>query len=182
MPSIELPTTLSDDRVVLRALIEADIAPYVAAFAEDPELGRLLGVETDPDEQALRQRLERLPVLTADGHFAELAISRADGGFLGSLVLHSFDWRNRRAEVGFWVVPTARREGIVRAALKLAIGWMFDGLELERIEMTTTPDNQAVAALAAALGFTREGVMRARNLERGRRVDVVMFGLLRDER
>jgi hypothetical protein len=36
-------------------------------------------------------------------------------------------------------------------------------------------------ALAAALGFAREGVMRSRNFERGRRVDVVMLGVLRDE-
>ena len=36
-------------------------------------------------------------------------------------------------------------------------------------------------ALAARLGFTHEGVLRARNVERGRRVDVVWFGLLREE-
>jgi RimJ/RimL family protein N-acetyltransferase len=35
--------------------------------------------------------------------------------------------------------------------------------------------------VAAALGFAREGMMRARNLERGERVDVVMFGLLREQ-
>jgi RimJ/RimL family protein N-acetyltransferase len=38
-----------------------------------------------------------------------------------------------------------------------------------------------VAALARRLGFTREGVLRKRNVERGRRVDVVWFGVLREE-
>jgi RimJ/RimL family protein N-acetyltransferase len=47
--------------------------------------------------------------------------------------------------------------------------------------MTTLPDNAGALALASALGFEREGVMRSRNFERGRRVDVVMLGVLRDE-
>ena len=47
--------------------------------------------------------------------------------------------------------------------------------------MTTTPDNQAVFALARRLGFVQEGVLRRRNVERGVRVDVVWFGVLREE-
>jgi len=47
--------------------------------------------------------------------------------------------------------------------------------------MTTTPDNAAVFALARRLGFTQEGVLRKRNVERGQRVDVVWFGVLREE-
>ena len=78
----------------------------------------------------------------------------------------------------------ARRERTAQAcrrALALTLDWMFDGLDLDRVEMTTTPDNEAVFALAARLGFACEGTLRARNLERGVRVDVVMFGLLRGE-
>jgi RimJ/RimL family protein N-acetyltransferase len=47
--------------------------------------------------------------------------------------------------------------------------------------MTTTPENPAVPALAQRLGFTQEGVLRSRNVERGQRVDLVWFGLLREE-
>ena len=36
-------------------------------------------------------------------------------------------------------------------------------------------------ALAERLGFTQEGVLRKRNVERGQRVDVVWFGVLREE-
>jgi RimJ/RimL family protein N-acetyltransferase len=49
------------------------------------------------------------------------------------------------------------------------------------MELTTTPDNAPTRALALKLGFTQEGTMRARNLERGRRVDVMMFAVLKDE-
>jgi RimJ/RimL family protein N-acetyltransferase len=115
-----------------------------------------------------------------EGRYGELAITDA-GGFAGSLTLHSLDWKNRRGELGFWIVPSARRRGLARAAVRLALRWTFRDLDLERVELTTTPENDAVARLAGRLGFTREGLLRGRNLERGRRVDVVVFGLLRDE-
>jgi len=164
-----------------------EIAPEAAlaagaAFAADGELGRLLGVERDPDEAALRGRLERIDALREEGRFLELAIAGSETDeLLGSVTLHSLDWRNRRGEVGFFVVPDARRRGVAQSAVALALDWMFDGLGLDRVEMTTTPDNAAVAALAAALGFAREGLLRSRNLERGARVDVVYFGLMRSE-
>lgn len=147
MPAIGLP-----DGDVLRPLRDDDVAPYVQAFRDDPSTGVQLGIEDDPDEERLHSRIACLPERMADGRFAELAIGDP---FAGSLTLHSVDWRNRRAEVGFFVVPEARGRGVATGAVE--------------------------TALAVRLGFTREGVLRARNLERGRRVDVVWFGLLRDE-
>jgi ribosomal-protein-serine acetyltransferase len=54
-------------------------------------------------------------------------------------------------------------------------------LDLLRVELTTTADNAPVDAFARSLGFTREGVLRKRDVERGRRVDVVFYGVLREE-
>jgi RimJ/RimL family protein N-acetyltransferase len=45
-----------------------------------------------------------------------------------------------------------------------------------------TPDNAGALVLARRLGFEEEGVLRQRAIERGRAVDIVWFGLLRDER
>jgi RimJ/RimL family protein N-acetyltransferase len=49
------------------------------------------------------------------------------------------------------------------------------------IELTRTPENIPTRALAAQLGFAEEGLQRQRNIERGRRVDFVLFGLLADD-
>jgi RimJ/RimL family protein N-acetyltransferase len=179
---IELPESLSDGDVVLRRLRAADAEAYVAAFRADRDLGRLLGLEADPDEAKVRERAERLPQRAAEGVVVELAAAEAaDDAFLGSMILHSFDWTHRRCEVGFWLVPAARGRGVGRRAVALAVGWALGELDLLRVEMTTTPDNDAVFALARSLGFTQEGVLRRRNVERGVRVDVVWFGVLREE-
>jgi RimJ/RimL family protein N-acetyltransferase len=97
------------------------------------------------------------------------------------VLVHSLHGHHRRGEIGFWVIPGQRRQGLGSGAVALMLSWLFDELELLRVEMTTTPENQAVPALAQRLGFTQEGVLRARNVERGQRVDLLWFGLLREE-
>jgi len=171
---IELPASLQGDGVTLRRLRSGDAAGYAAAFRDDPELGRLIGTEAEPDEAQVRARA------TADRRF-ELAITDEDDAFAGMVLLHSLDERHRRCEVGFWLVPGARGRGLASRAVRLVVSWAFEQLEVLRVEMTTTPDNDRAFALAGRLGFTHEGVLRKRNLERGERVDVVWFGVLREE-
>ena len=68
-------------------------------------------------------------------------------------MLHTVAWRHRRAEIGYWLVPAARGRGVGRTAVSLLVEWAFETLELERIEITTTPDNGAARALAESLGL-----------------------------
>jgi RimJ/RimL family protein N-acetyltransferase len=179
---IPLPETLGGDGVVLRRLRPEDATAYVAAFGADPGLGRALGMEVDPQEAPIRERARRMSDLAGGGRLVEFAVAeRAEGAFLGSMMLHSFDAHHRRCEVGFWLAPGARGRGLGSRAVAVAVSWAFTDLDLLRVEMTTTPDNTPVFAIARRLGFTQEGVLRRRNVERGRRVDVVWFGVLREE-
>ena len=179
---IEFEGRLSDGEVTLRRLRAGDATAYAAAYREDPALGRLLGEEVDPGEVEVRERIGRQDERAAAGRSIELAIAEpATDALWGSLVLHSFDWRSRRAEVGFWLVAAVRGRGVGTAAVSLALSWAFVHLDLLRMEMTTTRENPAVPALARRLGFIEEGVLRQRNVERGRRLDIIWYGLLREE-
>jgi [ribosomal protein S5]-alanine N-acetyltransferase len=174
------PGRLEADGVLLRAMREPDATILAAAFVADPDLGRLLGYEEDPTEPEVRARIARSgepgrPVV-------EWAIADPQTETcLGSMLVHSLDARHRRAELGFYLVPGARGAGAGSRAVARAVRWLFEELALERVELTTTPDNTALRGLALGLGFIEEGTLRSRNLERGRRVDVVFFGLLRGE-
>jgi RimJ/RimL family protein N-acetyltransferase len=167
VPSLPVPEGLVRQGVALRRLRARDAGPFAAAFRDDPELGVVIGAEEDPTENGVRRFIARQPGL------------RARGEFLGHVMLHTLAWRHKRAEVGYWLVPAARGHGIGSAAVSLLVDWAFDELEFERIEITTTPDNGPARALAKTLGFVEEGVMIGRNLERGRRVDVMILARLR---
>jgi RimJ/RimL family protein N-acetyltransferase len=175
--------TLADGVVRLRPLDERDLAAYVQSFRDDPQLGALLGLDADPTVEHLRGRLDRPWVDPPELRAHEWVIAETNSdAFAGSILLHSCDWKNRRAEVGYWIAPRARRRGLLAAALRLVLDWAFDDAGIERMEMTALPGNEAVVGIAERFGFVYEGTMRARNLERGVRVDLLMWGLLAGER
>ena len=88
------------------------------------------------------------------------------------------------AEVGYWVGGDSRRRGVATAAVRLAARWAFEAASaLERLELRAAVDNPASNRVAEKAGFTREGVLRSQrfNARLGRRVDFVMWSLLREE-
>jgi RimJ/RimL family protein N-acetyltransferase len=178
--TLPVPEELERDGVALRRLRARDAHPFAAAFREDPELGVKIGADEDPSENGVRRFIARQPGLRARGEFLGLAVTDTSRRpFLGHVMLHTLAWRHRRAEVGYWLVPSARGRGIGKTAVGLLVEWAFAELGLDRIEIQTTPANAPARALARSLGFQEEGVMIARNLERGRRVDVVLLARVR---
>lgn len=165
--------------MALRDLRAADVAPYVQAFADDPQLAFMLGFESAPTTADARRLRRREPRDRAAGRAVRLAIAdRSQDAFLGMMLLHGFDWTHERAECGFLVVPGARGRGVALEALRLMVAWAFAGLGLARVGMATLPDNAATLRLAERAGFAREGVLRAYTLEHGVRRDNVLLSAL----
>jgi [ribosomal protein S5]-alanine N-acetyltransferase len=180
MPPLPAPDGLERDGVVLRRLRARDAGPYAAAFREDPALGVRIGAEEDPAELSVRRYIARQPGLRARGEFLGLAVTdQSRRPFLGHVMLHTFAWHHRRGELGYWLVRGARGSGMGRTAVSLLVEWAFATLALERLEVMTTAENAAARRLAQGLGFREEGVLEGRNLERGRRVDMVLLARLR---
>jgi ribosomal-protein-alanine N-acetyltransferase len=178
--SLPVPDGLERDGIALRRLRARDAHAFAAAFRDDPQLGVTIGADEDPTENGVRRFIARQPGLRARGEFLGLAVTDTTRRpFLGHVMLHTVAWRHRRGEVGYWLVPAARGRGIGRTAVGLLVEWAFADLGLDRIEITTTPENAPARALARSLGFHEEGVMIGRNLERGRRVDVVLMARVR---
>ncbi|MGI8624123.1 MAG: GNAT family N-acetyltransferase [Solirubrobacteraceae bacterium] len=170
---------MEGERIALRDLAPGDVAPYLQAFADDPDLAATIGMEEAPSTAAARRMVRREPHARDAGERARFAVARlTDDAFAGVMGLHNLEWAHRRAECGFFVVPAARRGGLALEALRLLVGWAFATLGLTRVGMMTLPENLAAQALAERAGFAREGVLRAYTLERGRRVDNVVFGAI----
>jgi RimJ/RimL family protein N-acetyltransferase len=114
------------------------------------------------------------------GDALPLAVTDAgDGSLLGSIELRM--QAEGRAELGYVIAAWARGRGVGTGALRLLARWAFEVRGLERLEVLVQPGNEASQALAARVGFTREGVLRAHSLVRGERKDMVMMSLLRGE-
>jgi RimJ/RimL family protein N-acetyltransferase len=158
---------LTDGRIQVRPFAAAD-APAVRAACLDPAIAHwIYGVPlaySDADAEAFIADAWRC---LAAGTRARLAVAEPDeaggetapGRLLGSISLDLFAGREA-GEIGYWIAPEARRQGIAAAALRIVVYWGLQIIGLERLEIMTYPGNEASQALAQKAGFRREGLLR----------------------
>lgn len=104
-----------------------------------------------------------------------------DGVLVASVGLNAILPPDRRAEVGYWVAHGARGRGVAVRAVGVLVAWSFGDLGLERLELYAEVANVASQRVAERSGFTREGLLRGRNLHRGARRDMIAYGRLRTD-
>jgi ribosomal-protein-serine acetyltransferase len=99
----------------------------------------------------------------------------------GCLSLHSVDWDDRRASLGYWLGATFQGHGIITRSCQVVIAYAFTQLELDRLEIQCATDNGRSQQVAQRLGFQQEGVLRQCWRRQGQLVDQIVYGLLRSE-
>lgn len=106
---------------------------------------------------------------------------RHEGALRGMIGLHREPVRS--AEVGFWVAPEARGQGLLHRALHLVLDHAFDpaGMALDRVAWRAYAGNWASWRAAWRVGFRLEGVVRGGSVQRDRRRDDWVGSLLRDD-
>jgi RimJ/RimL family protein N-acetyltransferase len=141
------------ERVVLRDLAARDVDAFVAAYVDDPPLP-----SRPPAGVAVRAMISLEHRHREVGERMQLAIAeRAGDTWIGSLTLHSFDWDDRVAEIGFWVVGAWRRRGIAVEAVRLALQWAASALGVVRMRLRTAAANVAARGVAERAGFVLVG-------------------------
>ncbi len=177
----ELPfpePALSNEGVALRPWTSADVSFLVAA-CQDPVIAYMRATVPSPYGEAdARAFLAAQEPARRAGARLELAIVDASSGDpLGSLHL-TVVRSHARASVGYWVAPEARGRGAATAAVRLISQWAFDHLGLARLEMFIEPANAASQRVAERSGYIREGLLRSHWLNKGRRSDSIVYGLI----
>lgn len=83
-----------------------------------------------------------------------------DGSAVGNVMVSAIDRRHLTGWLSYWVAPGARGRGLAGAAAAALAGHCFTVLGLERVELGHRLNNPASGRVAAAAGFTREGIER----------------------
>jgi RimJ/RimL family protein N-acetyltransferase len=63
------------------------------------------------------------------------------------------------AEVGYWLLESARGRGIARRAVRLVCDWAFESGDVELLQLTTLPGNVASERVASVCGFRPAGTV-----------------------
>jgi len=72
-------------------------------------------------------------------------------------------------------------KGLMTAAVKAAVAFAFDALNLNRVEAACLPNNAASIRLLEKVGFTREGYARKFLCIDGLWQDHLLYGMVRDD-
>jgi [ribosomal protein S5]-alanine N-acetyltransferase len=181
MRSIPLPDPpLTDREIMLRAWERRD-APAVTAACQDPEIPRWTVVPHNYTERHARDFIRSSGADRVAGRELAMAIVDEEDRLLGALGMSNFDWSDLKAEIGYWMVPEARRRGVGARATRMLAEWAVTTLGIERLELLANPENEASQRLAERAGFTREGTLRKYRRRHGVREDLVMFSLLTED-
>jgi RimJ/RimL family protein N-acetyltransferase len=174
----EPPEPFTDGTITLRLQQERDIPEVLVAFDNDQHLHADRGLKRPPSGAELGRALEEAPQRRAAGIDETLSILDGSGRFAGELIVHSIDWDDRRAELGLWLVPAMRGQGIGRRALALGCAWLLRDWQLDRLQLVTATRNAAMLACARAAGFEQEGVLRGHTVRDGVPEDDLILSLL----
>ncbi|YAL81885.1 GNAT family N-acetyltransferase [Dermacoccaceae bacterium W4C1] len=150
---------LSDARVRLRPWQENDL-DCVREAATDPRIpfGTSVPAQFTPEAGAafLRRQDERRRAHEG----LSLAICPRESGQAVGLLYLAIRPQAAVAGLGYWLIPSARGSGLVQAAIQLAMPWVFEAWQLQRLEAWVVPDNIASQRVLQACGFSQEGRLR----------------------
>jgi RimJ/RimL family protein N-acetyltransferase len=163
---------LRDEELLLRPPTEADV-PAIVAACQDPDLARFIPGFPSP-YRAGDARGWLASRRNAEGSRTFLIVEESSGDLYGAIEVRL----GEIGSIGYWIAKEARGRGVATRATQLLARWAVTEGGVERLELTTHPENVASQRVAEKAGFTREGVLRGHTRFREGRRDSVMFSLL----
>lgn len=105
----------------------------------------------------------------------------ANDKLCGAIRLNKIEPENHKASMGYYIGENCQGQGLASSTVRAVIGYCFDKLGFNRIELQCTSSNMASQKVAKRLGFRWEGMLRQAELLDGEYVDLFVYGLLREE-
>ncbi len=101
--------------------------------------------------------------------------------FAGLIGLKDTDIDNKKTEIGYWLSEKFQHNGIITLSCKALISFLFEKLNLNRVQIKAATENYRSQHIPERLGFTKEGTERKGELLSRGFVDLFVYGLLKDE-
>ena len=149
--------------------------------AADPEVTRWFSWGPYGSEAEARAYLSRLAPQRARGEHLDLVVEHLEAGPIGITGLGELAVRDRRAVIGSWLGRAWWGTGANQEAKALMCHLAFAVLGLQRVGAYSNVEHARSQRALERIGFRREGVLRSYHRHGHRLLDVVVFGLLREE-
>lgn len=106
---------------------------------------------------------------------------RYEGKLVGMIGLHYIDWKNKATSIGYLLGEDAQGKGIITKSVRSLVTYLFEELDLQRIEIQCAATNSKSIAIPKKLGFFEEGVKRDGQWLYDHYEDIITFSLLKSD-
>ena len=113
--------------------------------------------------------------------FQFAVVLKESGEVIGGAGLHSVNWDNRKAEVGYLIRKQDRGKGYATEAVRLLLEYAFKDLQLNKVGARMFAVNEASKKIVENCGFTLEGTFRKERYKDGIYYDELRYGMLYSE-
>lgn len=79
---------------------------------------------------------------------------------VGLIGLNNTDVQNKKTEIGYWLSQAYQKRGIMTRAVEKIMSYIFNELNINRIQISCAVENQPSRAIPERLGFVLEGIQR----------------------
>jgi len=171
---------LDGDGVRLRPWQATD-AGLVASVTSDPLIPLITTVPEVSTPGQIEAYLDRQHRRLAEGSGYSFAVAdQITDEAVGNIGLWTSNIATGRASTGYWIAPQFRKRGYATTALRVLTAWAMSLQEVARLEMYVEPWNEGSWRAAEAVGYQREGLLRAWQLVGKVRKDMYMYSVLPD--
>ena len=170
-PTVSVTPASIGDATALAALVQENIA-YLKKYL--PKVVTLATVE------ATTEHLQYLNEAGQQDELFEWHIF-SDNDLCGAIRLNKIELGNHKASIAYYIGERFQGQGLASSSVRAVLGYCFNKLGFNRIELQCTSTNLASQQLAKRLGFTWEGMLRQAELLNGAYADLFVYGLLRED-
>lgn len=161
----DLGPVLESGRVVLRTPQMSDYPAWAELRAASREFltpWEPLWSNDELSRASFRRRVRHyLRDLREDVGYALFIFSATSGALVGGLTLCNVRRGvTQSCTLGYWIGAKYARQGYMTASVRAVVPFVFDSLELHRLEAACLPTNAASIKLLEKTGFQREGLAR----------------------
>jgi len=176
-----MPDSLFRGRLVRLTAPRPEDTETMARWSENSTYSRL--VDTDyarprPAKAFAEKEDETPPADALEFRIRTIAEDR----LVGFVALHHIEWSNGSGEISIGIgEPADWDKGYGSEAMRLTLNYAFNELNLHRVGLDVLDYNARALHVYEKLGFVHEGAKRQFGRRDGRRYDLVLMGMLRDE-
>jgi RimJ/RimL family protein N-acetyltransferase len=172
---------IEGDRIYLREVRVSDVNENYYRWMNDPEITQYLESRFYPNSMETLQEYVKTRMGNPNEIFLAIVAKDSDK-HIGNIKLGPINWTHRIGDIGIIIGEKEYwGKGYAKEAIQLMAKYAFDTLNLHKVTAGCYLPNEGAIKAFQNAGFDKEGVRKKHGYYKGKYIDSVLFGLIKEE-